>query len=69
MEPFLTEEELTKLATYKHSADKTTLEKLYVEKLLVPIEKNLFPARWSANTITLMGQMPIFLYVLYLWAT
>ena len=69
MEAYLTEEELTKLATYKHSADKTTLEKLYVEKLLVPIEKNLFPARWSANTITLMGQMPIFLYVLYLWAT
>ena len=63
----MTDGELKKFSTYKHVAPKTTFEKFYVEKLLVPIEKHLFPKSWSANTITLLGQIPMFLFVLYLW--
>ena len=67
MTNYMTDGELKKFSTYKHVAPKTTFEKFYVEKLLVPIEKHLFPKSWSANTITLLGQIPMFLFVLYLW--
>ena len=67
MDPYLSKEQLAKLSVYKHSAEKTTMETFYVEKLLLPIEKHLYPSKWSANTITLVGQAPMFLYVLYLW--
>jgi hypothetical protein len=52
---YMSDDELKKFSTYKHIAPKTTYEKFYVEKLLVPIEKHLFPKSWSANTITLIG--------------
>lgn len=65
----MTKGELSKLQTYKHIAPKTTFETFYIEKLLVPIEKHMFPKSWSANTITLIGQVPIFFYLVYLWFT
>ena len=40
---YLSDEELENLKTYKHKADKTTLELFYTDKLLVPVEK-LFPS-------------------------
>lgn len=52
---YLTPKELETFSQYKHIAPKTTMEKFYVEKLLVPIEKYCFPASFSANTITLIG--------------
>jgi hypothetical protein len=67
MDPYLSKDQLAKMSAYKHSAEKTTMETFYVEKLLVPIEKYMFPSSWSANTITLVGQTPMFLYLLYLW--
>ena len=68
MTEYLTSTEIKKFDTYKHIAPKTTLEKFYVEKFLVPLEK-LYPASWSANMITLIGQTPMFLFMLYLWMT
>eukprot|EP00347_Sterkiella_histriomuscorum_P006704 403351756 len=62
----LTAEELANMKDYKHQADKTTMETFYVNKLLVPIEA-AFPSHWSANTITLIGQVPILLVNFYLW--
>jgi phosphatidylglycerophosphate synthase len=64
---YLTEAELKQLHSYKHVAPKTTFEKFYVEKFLVPVEKYAFPKSWSANTITLVGQAPMFFYYIYLW--
>lgn len=55
MSAILTDQELKKFSTYKHSAAKTTIETFYVEKALVPIEKHVFPKSWSANTLTLVG--------------
>ena len=54
MTDYLSEAEVKKFGTYKHNAPKTTFEKFYVEKGLVPFEK-LYPRSWSANTITLVG--------------
>ena len=68
MTEYLTSAEIKKFDTYKHIAPKTTYEKFYVEKLLVPLEK-LYPKSWSANTITLIGQSPMFFFMLYLWYT
>lgn len=39
---YLSDEQLENLKTYKHHADKTTLEQFYTNKLLVPVEK-IFP--------------------------
>lgn len=38
---YLSIDELENLKTYKHKADKTTLEKYYTDTLLPPIEKVL----------------------------
>ena len=62
----LTQQELQHLHNYKHSSPKTTLESYYVNTLLVPLEK-AFPKNWSANTITIIGQIPIVLTVLLIW--
>lgn len=52
---YLTDDEMKKFSAYKHTAPKTTFESFYVNTVLVPIEKNLFPKNWSANSITLVG--------------
>jgi hypothetical protein len=50
----LSYQELQNLKGYKHHADKTTLELFYTNKVLPPVEK-LFPTRWGANAITIIG--------------
>ena len=55
MSKYLSEDEIKKFSQYKHVAPKTTFETFYVTKALVPIEKNLYPKNWSANSITLIG--------------
>ena len=35
--------------------------------MLVPIEKML-PSKWSANTVTLIGQLPLLLVNFYFWS-
>lgn len=62
----LTADELSNMKDYKHQADKTTMETYYVNHLLVPVECAI-PKRWSANTVTLIGQVPILLANFYLW--
>lgn len=43
------------------------METFYVEKLLVPLEKNAFPKRWSANTVTLIGQSSLLSLMIFTW--
>ena len=42
------------------------MESFYTQKALVPLEK-LYPSTWSANTITIIGQIPPILVMLYAW--
>ncbi len=39
-----------------------------MEKGLVPFEK-LYPRQLSANSITLLGQMPMLLFLIFIWVT
>jgi hypothetical protein len=68
MTDYLSVAEVKKFGTYKHNAPKITFEKFYVEKALVPFEK-LYPRTWSANTITLLGQSPMLLFLIFIWVT
>ncbi|CDW75744.1 choline ethanolaminephosphotransferase 1 [Stylonychia lemnae] len=62
----LTQDQLVEFHKYKHQSPKTTLEQFYVNTLLVPLEK-AFPKNWSANAITILGQIPIILTVFLIW--
>ena len=67
MAMMLTDEEMKLFKTYKHASPKTTYEKFYTERALVPLEK-LYPSYISANTLTLIGQVPVYLLIPYLWS-
>jgi beta-glucanase (GH16 family) len=54
-------DELNYLKTYKHSGDKTTYETFLVEYGLYHVERAL-PASWSANTVTIVGQVPLIIW-------
>ena len=56
------------MSTYKHSASKTTLECWLIKGPLSYVEP-MFPSILSANTLTLMGQLPITLLLFYVFAT
>ena len=51
---YLTDDQLKAFKTYRHIAPKTSLETIYVDKLLPPLEK-MYPSWVSANSITLIG--------------
>ena len=54
------------MANYKHSAEKTTLEKILIAGPISFCER-MIPECISANTITLMGQLPVFFVLLYIF--
>lgn len=64
----LSNEELETMSTYKHSADKTSLECWLIKGPLGYVER-MFPSILSANTLTLMGQLPVILLLFYIFAT
>ena len=56
------------MSTYKHSAQKTSLELWLIAGPLGYIEK-MFPSILSANSLTIIGQLPVILMVFYIFAT
>lgn len=65
----LSDEELQKFSQYKHSSGKTTFEQWMIDHNAGWLERS-FPDSLSANTVTLLGHLPIALYVyFFLWQT
>ena len=66
----LTDKQIDKLKTYKHSSPKTSLELFYTNNVLYYVEKYLIPNYLSANSVTIMGQiLPICVLALFLSTT
>ena len=64
----LTNEQIDSLSTYQHKAGKTTYES-WLQAGICKAGEQAFPNFLSANSITLIGQAPLFLLVLYVFAT
>lgn len=64
--PYLGPRELKEFLKYKHSSPKTTLELFLVNRVWGPFEKHCIPDVISANSVTLIGQAPLFLLSTYL---
>ena len=64
----LSNEEILGLASYRHSADKTSYEVWLREKICEPLEP-YWPEFLSANTLTIIGQAPLqILILLVFWS-
>ena len=65
----LTDEQLQKFSEYKHSSSKTTFEVWMIDYPAGWVERSL-PGFMSANTVTLLGQIPIHIMIMVLlWHT
>ena len=60
----LTKAELETLSTYKHSVTKTSLE-CWLLKGPIGYAERMLPSCLSANTLTLLGQLPVLGMLLY----
>ena len=61
-------EELKSFSNYRHSAEKTTFE-LGLSFILGIVEKYFYPSSWSANLVSVIGQLPIQIFVVYVLVT
>ena len=64
----LSSKEILKLNQYKHKTEKSPLEEFLSRNILQPWEK-MWPSFLTANSITLMGQIPICCWLLVIFAT
>ena len=63
----LSDDELNTLSTYKHSVSKTSLECWLIDGPLGYVER-MIPNYLSANSLTLLGQLPVLSILLYVFA-
>ena len=64
----LSQTELDTLSTYKHSTGKTRLE-LWMIQGPTGFAESMWPSFLSANSLTLIGQLPVLFMLLYVFAT
>ena len=64
----LSQTELELFSNYKHSASKTTLDRWFINGPTGFLER-MWPSFISANSLTLIGQIPVQLMLLYVFYT
>ena len=58
-------EQLKTFSMHKHSAPSTTIEIFLKNYPLDWVERYLIPSSWSANTVSILGQLPLLFFTLY----
>ena len=61
----LNDEELDRLMKYRHSSPKTPFEIFHTKYLSGSLEKYLIPECFSPNVITITGQIPGLILIIY----